>query len=162
MSNTLETSTFQNIKVSGAELLKALRENKQKHDEIFASALEGYYKAVQDEIETKKTTLASVAVELSNFEFSQQQTDKKPVRFTTKLPIYDIFNIRTAFPENHEDDYARAIRMVELSAIEYFSLTESEFNRYVMNNWEWKEKFLLSSSQYVTGQAVSGLVQFSK
>ena len=56
------------------------------------------------------------------------------------------------YPEDHSRDYERAIRMVELSVYERFSLTEHQFNQYVLNDWEWKNSFLNSTSMlYVSG-----------
>ena len=44
-------------------------------------------------------------------------------------------------PENHKGDYESAIKMIELSCRDEIELREDEFNRYVLNKWNWMSSF---------------------
>ena len=47
-------------------------------------------------------------------------------------------------PESREKDYQRVIRMVELEVRDKIELSEREFARYVLNDWEWMDIFRIS------------------
>lgn len=156
------TSSFTQVSVKGSDLLKALIENKQTHDEIFASALEGYYKKVQEEIVEKVSMLNTLALKFSDLLERIDKESGEPITLTDyKRNVWDLASIVTPFPQNQEQEYVRAIRMVEMSANDVFTLTNEEFNCYVLNNWQWRASFLTTNSAYLTGVApAAALKQF--
>ncbi len=80
-----------------------------------------------------------------------------------------VLRINTVKPTSYESYYTAALRKVELSQRDEFSLDDQEFQRYILNNWEWKSDFLNnattylgSSSQAVSGLLLSGINKFNK
>jgi hypothetical protein len=61
------------------------------------------------------------------------ETVKKENKFLMELEL--------TLPENHEDDYIRAINMVKLNCRNEIALREDEFNEYILNKWHWIETF---------------------
>lgn len=152
LSDLEGASTFSTINVTRDDLLEAIIENKKTHDEIFASALDGYYVSVRKELENKLRLIPLVQEEFQAALESVNPESGKPVQLEIKNQ-YALFNLNVPFPVSHEDDYKRAIKMVQLSASHIFKLTASEFAQYVMNEWNWKQQFLATNAQYCTGIA---------
>ncbi|HVY04859.1 MAG TPA: hypothetical protein VHB46_02680 [Burkholderiales bacterium] len=44
-------------------------------------------------------------------------------------------------PESYENDYDRAVRMLELSVDNRIVLTREEFSNFVLDEWRWTESF---------------------
>lgn len=76
--------------------------------------------------------------------FKKNYTDKlrgmliasKKNKFETRIDL--------VIPENHEEDYIRAISMIEMNCRDEIALREDEFNEYVLNRWNWISNFRLS------------------
>lgn len=51
-------------------------------------------------------------------------------------------------PENHQDDYDRAIDMLKMSVSETIELSAQEFDQLVRDNWQWKQEFLRTANTY--------------
>lgn len=49
-------------------------------------------------------------------------------------------------PVDHTRDYGRVIKMLEMTADEILELELSDFNRYVLDEWEWAHDKLLNST----------------
>jgi hypothetical protein len=114
-----------NLTFPKAEILKALKKNRDEHLSIVKEAQTGY------RTELKKLLLSK----LTDLEGG------KPVD-----P-----NIRMTVPESHVDDYDRAIMMLEMSKDTELTLDQSEFQCYVRDKWQWERNFLMSNSNYSPG-----------
>lgn len=44
-------------------------------------------------------------------------------------------------PDDHSEDYARALRKLELSADDVIELDEGEYRQYVEDEWAWQRAF---------------------
>jgi hypothetical protein len=99
------------ITVSKAQLLKTLQDNREKHEETFTDALDGYYTAV----------IAALGEKL------------RLAKERKKVDLYISYSV----PRNHAGDYDRAIGMLKWHTGETFELTEQEYSSYVMDNWSW-------------------------
>lgn len=119
-----------NVNIEKSALLPILLENKEKYNQIYHSAVSGYWSKAEEVLNNKLNSIKN----------------------QEKIEPY----LGLAFPENHEDDYNRAIKMVELSADNVLNLSQSEFNQYVLNDWTWRNTFLSVSSVYCSGVAVTG------
>ena len=51
-------------------------------------------------------------------------------------------------PQEHLDEYYSNIRMLELSADKVITLTQFDFNSFVMDEWGWKQQFTLTNALY--------------
>lgn len=54
------------------------------------------------------------------------------------------------YPEinDHTEDYDLALRMVELSEEKVISLKQDQFDKLVMDNWEWKSEMMFANTAY--------------
>lgn len=107
--------------ISKERLVGIITENLKKHQEEYTSAIKGYY-VVQADL---YTALAAAA---------RDGVDGKP-EYHRK-------------PENHENDYKRILRMLEVTEATEISLDEKDFSRYVEDNWEWREMHMQSTAAY--------------
>lgn len=108
------------------QLLQILRENREKHRTVFEAALNGYRKAALEKLEA---TLAELA-------------DARPpdVRVVLDRPV------------DHTRDYDRVILMLKMDTGTDFTLDEQMFAWFVMDDWEWKRRWLRMSSSYAAAE----------
>lgn len=110
-------------RVSREDLLARLKENKQKHEAEHNEAIEGwqvmYAKSLTKEAEAMKEHAAKIAdgVEVGEFD-----NGSHPIR-----------------PISHVEDYERIICRMGMSKDEEIFISHSDFERYVLDNWRWKE-----------------------
>lgn len=114
------------VVVKKDKLMESLTQNRAAHRAIFDEALEGY---------------RDRAVELLN-EHIERISKGKIERVMVVLPQ----------PEDHTDDYDRAILTLEWTVFDEVALTINEFDMYVRDNWRWKEEFVGTTSLYNSRQ----------
>lgn len=51
-------------------------------------------------------------------------------------------------PRSYLADYDRAIAMLQWSEDEHIEFTQQEFDQYILDNWSWKQDFMLTNSKY--------------
>jgi len=119
------------VNVDVKQVLEIVKENKDKHNVIYQAALEGYWKKAEKLLRQKL----------------REVSKHKKIEVFLELP----------FPENHEKDYDRVIRMLELSTDKVVTLDQLSFSQIVLNDWQWKESFKFVNSGYIgfTGPAGS-------
>lgn len=124
MLNNQHGKLLNDSKVTKKELLEVLEENLVTHrvDVMEALALR------QD------TMLAYFLDEANKL---QEDGDYQP-KETARFPI----------PSDNSKDYIKAIRMVEMTQDLIITLNENQFDRLVMDEWDWKESLVLTSSLY--------------
>jgi len=59
-----------------------------------------------------------------------------------------VSNFNLTAPENHIEDYIRVLRMLNMSVEDKITLSEVQFNQYVMDNWHWTRSFKTMSATY--------------
>ena len=126
---------MERIRVNKGELLTTLETNKAKHRQIFEEACDGYQKAVIQELE------------------KQLKRAKEGIRRSM------IVNIPA--PIDQTKEYDRAIAMLKMSVDTEVLLSEQDFRCFVLDDWDWKQKFLTSSRDYPV-RAASILESFDK
>ncbi len=109
--------------MSVARLKLIVTENKAKHDKIYADAVAGFWVRAKQELEAKLEDL--------------------------KNHHYGNLCVSLVFPENHNDDYQRAIEMLDLTVDKEVILKQHEFESLVRNRWPWRQSFLLSNAGYL-------------
>ncbi len=117
------------VKVNKQDLKDILGKNMITHVEDYDLAWEGYRQAV---ISNAENLLARA----------------KNVNKNNPVQLY----IGLEMPENHEEDYVRAIEMCDWEVSEEVELSEGEFRQYVQDKWSWKNVFETSNMLY-TGSA---------
>jgi len=121
----IENNIMKSVKIDRNELLKIVRENKEKHVLEFNEAVEDYKKAA--------VIVAKHNLKLVNTGELDKIAQVKA--FPTK-------------PISYEQSYTRAIRMLELSIEDVIELEDSIFNQLVLDEWNWKSGFTSASLMY--------------
>jgi len=112
------------VKVKRDDLLVTLYQNLGAHST-----------AVKEALEARRAEM------LEYFQFGierLERDDKYQPKATITFPI----------PKDNSSDYKRAIRMVEMTVEEVIELTEAQFDKLVMDNWNWKQELINTTSLY--------------
>ena len=120
---------MEHIKVNKAELISTLEQNRTRHRQIFEEACVGYQKAVIKELE------------------AQLKRAKEGIRRSMIISI--------PAPVDQTKEYDRAIAMMKMSVDNEVMLSERDFQCYVLDDWDWKQKFLTASSVYSRRAAIA-------
>lgn len=113
------------VKIERKKLLDIVTENRAKHVEQYLEAIEDY-------------KVASLKIAKENLKIAKTGNIES-LKLTKTLP--------TA-PVSYEHNYARAIRMLELSAEDIIELEQSIFNQLVLDEWGWKQQFATLAAMY--------------
>jgi len=116
---------MRSVKINKKELLGIVRENKAKHILEYNEAVNDYKEAAR---------------KIVNY-----NVDK--INEGTLESIAKCKSILGA-PKSYEDEYSRAIRMLELSVEKEIDLDADVFNQLVLDEWTWKNNFALMASTY--------------
>lgn len=111
------------VTIKKEELLTAIKKNREGHRAEFLKAQDGFKQYLIRELE-------------------KRLDDAREGR-----------NVQGHFaliePEDHTKDYDRVIMMLEMSTSMEILITESQFSKYVMDEWGWMESFKNSTSNYI-------------
>jgi hypothetical protein len=117
------------VSIKKEDLVKALTSNKEEHIHTFKQAREAFQAAMVKELERRlEDAMAGRAVD---------------------------HIIHLSKPTHHEKDYDRVLKMLEMTDQDSITLTEKQFNQYVLDRWDWKGQWVGTTSCYVD---VPGLV----
>lgn len=117
-----EGAGMRQVDVKKDEVLKRVRENRDKHRGIFEEALENYRAKVIEALE------------------AQLQRARDGVKIAQYLGLEE--------PEDHTKDYDVVIDMLEMSVDDVITLDTMMFQQYMRDEWPWQQQFLMSNSQY--------------
>jgi len=111
------------ITVDKADLKVRLQTNRASHHSTYLKAVEVYRK--------KAAELAKEQAELLL---------RGEIRvIVVNLPV----------PEDHTDDYDRALQMLDWDKGSVTILTEDEFRQYVQDDWGWQRSFATNTTSYL-------------
>lgn len=110
------------ITVKKEDLLEKLTENRKRHREIFLEAQKGYREE---------------AIRLLDKALQDARNGRK-----INTVIY------MDSPVDQTKDYDRVIGMLTMATDTEIDLSESDYAKFVMDDWGWKEDFLLKNSLY--------------
>lgn len=123
MNNAFQP-TMGNVRINKIDVLKKLKENRDKHASDYETSMNGYKAAL-------KKAVAVLARKLRKDE------------------SFDVNGvIQLAKPQSYLKDYDRAIRMLEMSCDETVVLEQADFDRYILDEWHWKAGFNVLNSTY--------------
>lgn len=114
------------VKMDRLNLLGIVKENKEKHIKAYLESVEDYKVAV-------------VKIAQSNLKMA-------------KTGLLDEFKFKTmpSKPSSYEDNYTRAVRMLELSVEAFIDVEDHIFNQLVLDEWGWKQQFTAMATSYKT------------
>lgn len=111
-------------KVNKNELLAVLENNLGEHIADVQEAL-----ALRQDV-----MLAYFLDEVNKLQENADYQPKESVNFPT--------------PADNRKDYMKAIKMVEMTQDLVITLNEKQFDRLVMDEWDWKDSLIATSSLY--------------
>lgn len=116
------------ITVKVTELQEVIKKNRDDHRAIFEKAQKAF-----------RSEMVSV--------LDKRLNDAKNGRHVDQ-------HIGLLEPEDHTRDYDRVLRMLEMHTSDEIEIEESEFARYVMDDWSWKRQWLVNTASYVDREAL--------
>jgi hypothetical protein len=111
------------INVDKDRLMLALEQNRSKHGAAYEKAKAGYIKVTTEQVKAYLTRL-------TNGELLERAFLPAP-------------------PEDHTGDYDDAIEMMAWAQDQFIELTQAQFKQYVMDDWGWKDQWLMSNTAYL-------------
>lgn len=105
------------------KLLDIIKTNREEHIDTYSAAVVAYAEKGVDLLERLIKKLKAGEI----------------IRNYLELPA----------PEDHTDEYDRAIRMLELDSRDAIELNEQEFRQFVQDDWDWKQSWISSTRSYV-------------
>lgn len=117
------------ITVEKEKLLETLKANRKKHAEDYKYAYGRYYNACISELEGRVNELRGTLRQVNPSSFLK-------------------FDLTNKFPQNYTDVYDQVIEMLEFCNADSIEITNSQYESWVKDDWDWKESFMLSTSAY--------------
>lgn len=109
-------------KIAKEAILKIISENRKKHEEEYNESIEAYKIKVI-------TKLNSYIKKLEDGEFPNLMIN---------LPK----------PVSYIKEYDKIYKMISMGTETEIELSETEFSKYVLDDWEWKENWSQTNSFY--------------
>ena len=109
-------------KMNKEVLIQIIMQNMAKHKEIYEKAWTGYQEVV---IKTLKQNLKNI-----------KEGVKESVHVFEQVPV------------DQTPQYERALDMLKYHNDDYVVLNAEDYSRYVQDDWEWKQQWLMSTSKY--------------
>lgn len=129
--------TMEKVRVKPAKLVEKLKENYTRHKQELAKAQTAYLKKAKEVLTARLEKVAAA---------TKTRTD-------TSAPPDSDFEIPNLYfdlspPDDHTEDYERAISMLEMCEDETVTITATQFAAFVQDRWNWKGAFLAKNSTY--------------
>ena len=121
------------VKVKKDTLLKILQKNRGKHRAIFEKAIAGYRREV---------------IRHLDFALKRAKSGKKIITA-----------VKLIQPQDHTSDYDRVIGMLELSVDKEIAIDDTQYQQYIMDQWEWSGQFSSTSASYSSSSSASSLMR---
>lgn len=113
------------VSIDRNRLIETLKSNREKHEREYKAAKVGYRA-------TLMTMFADCLKRLEDGHDSEHG---------------DIFSLHK--PSHYLKDYDRAIAMFEMAQEESIVLDDEDFQKLVLDDWEWKSRFSTVNSGYI-------------
>lgn len=112
------------VRVNKIKVLETLKSNKEMHHKEFEEAIEGWITKAQDNV-------TAILIEL-------KANNARDVKLDIHLPK----------PISFEKEYEKAIKMIELEVRDEIDISKHDFERFFLDEWEWKDAFLSNTVMY--------------
>jgi hypothetical protein len=114
------------VTIAKDALLMAVKDNYKEHCERYADAMVGFRKQAIKEL-TKMLTAAKSGKVIKEY-------------------------IGLNAPREFKKEYERVLSMLTMSVHDEVEISDREFAQYVLDDWDWKEKFVGSTHVYNTAK----------
>lgn len=139
------------VTVNRTELLKTLEANREKHRAAYLEAVAGYRVMATEKLDKLRTrALRQLA---DNFCLVQGKIDKfDPTdedALGSTVVLLQGLSFTLAVPEDHTKSYDVAIEMARWEVGDTITLTQGQFQCFVLDDWEWQRQFQHLNKTYV-------------
>lgn len=135
---------FQAIKANKDRLLKQLQENREKHSKEFVESWEGYRdRALQKLVNLKLKAASSFDKKIEEL---KSLSPGDAAEFSDHVPVNA--SIGLAVPVDHTREYERAVAHLEWELDAEVLVSENDFNRFVLDEWDWQGVFKATHKSY--------------
>jgi len=117
-----EGNNMRTVTIAVSDLLRKLKENREQHVKDYNEALDGWKILVAKELKEKQKTL--------------QKTGDISFQFKSNKPT------------SYESEFDDIIAMMEWTTDKEVELEQSDFKRYVQNQWSWMNSFTATTMAY--------------
>jgi len=128
-------STMRQIHINKTELLAIVRKNRAEHRDIFLKSQKKY----------RQVAIKALDAQL------------KAARNGRPFQLASLIQLEA--PEDHTEEYDRAIKMLEMSTDETILITNDEFKCYVEDKWHWSREWAVSNMRYTKSAKLSALAR---
>tara|TARA_Y100000034_G_C6909175_1_gene423051 strand:+ start:199 stop:585 length:387 start_codon:yes stop_codon:yes gene_type:complete len=118
--------TMEKVTVPVEDVLKALKENYERHQQEYDAAYKGYQKQAEILLNER----------LEEISASSSESDQVNL-------VFDLCP-----PEDHRDDYERAIGMLEMTTEEETRITATQYAAFIQDKWSWQQNWKHSNRAY--------------
>jgi hypothetical protein len=115
------------VRVNKTTLIEQITANRDEHQGIFEAAQEKY----------RERVIAALDKNLD--------AARKGKKIVTYIALPE--------PVNYTDEYNNVLAQLEWETRDEVDLEAQDFNRLVLNKWEWAENFAANTSSYLVGSA---------
>jgi hypothetical protein len=137
------------VTVSTYTLLIKLKENLKKHKDEYEKAVIGYKEMAAKRLK-QELTAASSRLE-KNFRMLEKRIDEfDPDEQNNTVVLLDTVHFKMMVPQDHSKAYEVAIQMAEWEENKTIDLLQSQFQCFVMDDWEWKNEFESVTKRYLS------------
>lgn len=114
---------METVWVTTTRLKKEVEKNRKNHRSLYEQAMDVYRNRMIEHLE----------------KMLKDALNGKKVEHSIRMPL----------PEDHTADYDRVLKMLEMSTEKEVEISQRDFARYVMDQWEWRETFRANSLSYL-------------
>lgn len=113
------------VTIEKEKLLEKLKENREIHEKEYTELHNAYLDSV-----------------ISGLKELLEEAEKRPTSPTTGLHLH--------VPRSYLKEYDMVIGMLEFSEEEAFQITQDEYKKFILNEWEWTGMFDSMKATYLS------------
>lgn len=129
---------MQTVLMAKDDLTHAVTANREQHQRDYEESVEGYHRA-----QVKEAARVMTACGIQSW-----KDDGTMVRVVVDGIIDEMTFRPSPLPRSHDDEYQRALSMLELDQRAQIELTQDEFRNLVLDEWNWSTSFKAVSTRY--------------
>lgn len=138
------------VTVDRQKLIETLKSNREKHSNSFREAISGYkHLAMERLVKLRERAKANVDDNFDDIKIKIERFNpNEESLLSDTVTLVNSMNFHLEVPQNHTKSYDVAIQMAEWEVNPTVELTQSQFQCFVLDDWDWKKKFESLSKSY--------------
>lgn len=136
------------VTVNRKKLLETLYTNLKKHKSDYVESVAGYKETATATLNSQiakarkaiEDSAAIIAMKIEKFDPSDPPSNQ--------MVVLAQHGFTLEVPQDHSKSYEVAIKMAEWEVSDTIELTQSQFQCFVMDDWDWKQSFDTLNTRY--------------